>query len=70
MQGKESKHSAIKQEIKSGPNRYNPDKEKYKWLQLMSLENFIYRTILLFQKITTCSIMYLISKRVIQTLVL
>ena len=27
MQGKESKHSAIKQEIKNGPNRYNSDKE-------------------------------------------
>ena len=40
MQGKESKHSAIKQELKSYSNRSNDENERGKWFQLMGA-NFI-----------------------------
>ncbi len=35
MQGKESKHSAIKQELKMGTNRSSEENEKGKWHQIM-----------------------------------
>ena len=40
MQGKESKHSSIKQELKSCSNRSNDENERGKWYQLMP-SNFI-----------------------------